>query len=233
MSEKEIIEIVYEFLFDDGRKHSFSLRIDAENLTLVGGRKGDGPVWTRLDYSKCPNCPLDAEKTEYCPLALNLVDIIEEFSDISSIEIAEIKVKTPERNFSRRLPVQKGLSSILGIYMTTSGCPILSKLKPMVRYHLPFASVEETVFRAVSTYLTGQYFVMKKGGVPDWNLVKLMVNYGEIEKVNEMMAHRLRSAAKKDSSVNAVVILDVFAKFVPLSIELSLKKLNYLFTDII
>ena len=33
----------------------------------------------------------------------------------------------------------------------------MESLKPMVRFHLPFATVEETVFRSVSTYLLSQY----------------------------------------------------------------------------
>ena len=37
--------------------------------------------------------------------------------------------------------------------MALSGCPVLEQLKPMARFHLPFASVEETIYRAASMYL--------------------------------------------------------------------------------
>ena len=53
--------------------------------------------------------------------------------------------------------------SLIGIYMVTSGCPIMDKLRPMARFHLPFASTEETIYRAISTYLLGQYFLEQKG----------------------------------------------------------------------
>jgi hypothetical protein len=43
------------------------------------------------------------------------------------------------------------------------------------------------------------------------------------------MAERLRVASSKDSAVNAIVLLDLFAKALPYSIEESLEELRYLF----
>jgi len=48
--------------------------------------------------------------------------------------------------------------------------PIFEKLKPMVRFHLPFASIEETKYRAISMYLLAQYFLYQQGSQPDWDL---------------------------------------------------------------
>ena len=59
--------------------------------------------------------------------------------------------------------VQMGVSSLLGVIMTTSGCPIMAQLKPMVRFHLPFASLEETIFRMVSMHLVAQYLRHQDG----------------------------------------------------------------------
>jgi hypothetical protein len=118
---------------------------------------------------------------------------------------------------------------MIGIYMVTSGCPILSNLKPMVRFHLPFASIEETIYRSASTYLLGQYFKMKKGLQPDWNLTGLAEIYKEIQKVNIGMAARIRSISPKDANINAIVELDVFAKELPDNIQEDLKRLAYLF----
>ena len=96
--------------------------------------------------------------------------------------------------------------------MVTSGCPTMKILRPMVRQHLPFATLEETVFRSVSSYLLAQYFQNKKGEIPDWKLQGLLQSYSEIQILNSGMAHRIRSISEKDAGTNAVVVLDVFAK---------------------
>ena len=51
-----------------------------------------------------------------------------------------------------------------------------------------------------------------------------------MQTVNCAIARRLREASAKDSSVNAIVILDSFAQIVPFAIEESLEELRYLFS---
>src|SRR5438874_617766 len=84
------------------------------------------------------------------------------------------------------------------------GGPVLAPLRPMSRFHLPFASQEETVFRSVSTYLLGQFLRGVDGGAPDWSLAGLTAIYRDIGKVNRAFAARLRDAAPKDANVNAL-----------------------------
>ncbi len=43
------------------------------------------------------------------------------------------------------------------------------------------------------------------------------------------MASRMRSVVDKDANLNALVVLDVFAKELPFSIKKSLEDLEYLF----
>jgi len=99
----------------------------------------------------------------------------------------------------------------------------------ILEFSLPFASIEETIFRSVSSYLLGQFFIHKKGGKPDIELNGLKETYGNIEKINDAMARRIRSADRRDANVNAVVILDVFAKFIPISIGNCLKNVSHLY----
>ncbi|MCD6413700.1 MAG: hypothetical protein J7L54_06105 [Elusimicrobia bacterium] len=221
------IEIRYEFDFDDGKKVRFEILLDSPSMTVLPGDSVSSPEWARMENFRCSVCELESE---YCPLAENLVELIEKFSEIRSTEEVNVTVQTPERTFKNKLPSQKGISSLLGIYIAGSRCPVMKKLKPMLRYHLPFATIEETIFRATSAYLLGQYFIYKNGGKPDWDMAGLKEIYKKIEKVNENIASRLRDVIKKDASVNALVILDVFAKFVPISLEASLAKLKYLYS---
>jgi hypothetical protein len=110
----------------------------------------------------------------------------------------------------------------MGIIMVSGGCPVMDPLRPLVRFHLPFASMEETEFRIVSMYLIAQYFREKKGEKPDWSLDGLKEIYNKVGEVNISFADRLRAATKKDASVNALIILDCFAKGVPFAVRTTL-----------
>jgi hypothetical protein len=147
-----------------------------------------------------------------------------------SFERVSARVTVPERIYlAESISAQHALSSLFGIYMVTSGCPILSKLRPMVRFHLPFAKPFETIVRSTSMYLLSQYFVMKRGETPDWTLEGLAEIYRESNKVNRAFANRLRAAAQKDANVNAVIILSSFANAVPDTIDSQLEDLQFLF----
>jgi hypothetical protein len=141
------------------------------------------------------------------------VDLVESFKDSFSFEKANIEISTRERAYLKQATLMEGIRSLIGIYMVTSGCPILDRLKPMVRTHLPFATWEETLYRAVSTYLLAQYFIHKHGGQPDWNMEKLAQVYEDVRIVNKSFCQRLWQSTIQDATLNAVVQLDSFANF--------------------
>jgi len=164
-------------------------------------------------------------------VAVDLSELVESFKDSISYESTNVRVQTNERIFEKMTTVQKGLSSIVGIYMVTSDCPVMDKLRPMVRFHLPFGSMEETVYRAVSMYLTAQYLLMRQGKTPDWDLTKLVEIYRAVNHVNRGISNRLASASEEDANMNAVVILSAYAEMVPFSIEHRLAELEYIFSE--
>ena len=227
---KPVDKIEFEYIFDIPGKTGmhFHITLDPKTLNYIPDNHTQTASWAELGNEKCSNCPLNPAEHKYCPIALNLVNILPHFGDIYSYQQTTVTVITPGRSYVAEAPLQRGLGSMLGIYMVSSGCPIMAKLKPMVRYHLPFASIEETVFRAASTYLLGQYFKHKKGETADWSLTNLALVYEEVQKVNMAMAERLRSVPAKDANINALIVLDIFAKELPMNIEMSLKPLEYL-----
>jgi len=101
----------------------------------------------------------------------------------------------------------------------------------MARYHLPLASTDETIYRATSMYLLAQYFRKTAGKKADLDFQGLKEIYQNMQILNGAIAERLRSASKTDSSVNAVILLDMFAMALPLAIEESLAELRSLFTS--
>ncbi len=125
-----------------------------------------------------------------------------------------------ERTYGQETSIQNGLSSLLGIYMVASGCPIMDYLRPMVRFHLPFATTLETTYRSVSMYLIAQYFRSKRGLSADWKLEKLDDLYKKIAKVNKGLWGRLSKASTFDANTNAIVMLNTFGD----AIRFSMKK---------
>lgn len=130
-----------------------------------------------------------------------------------------------------RCPIAANLAGLIGIVMVTSGCPILDKLRPMVRGHLPFPEVSETVYRAISMYLLAQFFVYKRGGRPDWDLKHLVDIYEAISNVNVDFVRRLKTIKLQDASLNGLVSLNCFADIAVISIlDHSLNEIENLFS---
>jgi hypothetical protein len=224
------ITIQYCFKLAKDKKEIFQVLLDAENLELIHTTTGDPPQWTELTFHQCPICPFSINDKTSCPLALNLFDIVKCCNTIISYDEIFVEVTTKERYISQITTAQRGLSSLIGLVIATSGCPHTVFFKPMARFHLPLASKEETIYRATSMYLLAQYFIKKNGGKPDFQLHGLKKIYKNIQQVNKSIIERLKIATKTDSSINAMIILDAFAKTIPSAIEESLKEIRYLYT---
>jgi hypothetical protein len=226
----ETVAIQYCFVLPDGSKEVFDLRLDAQTLDLVGNAPHALPAWTVLHFHQCPNCPLTADTHPNCPVAVNLVNIVKRFDGLLSHREIHVDVVTEERSVSQDTTVQEGVSSLMGLVMATSGCPTTAFFKPMARFHLPFGSEKETMYRATSMYLLAQYFLKKEGQDADLELKGLTEIYNNMHTINIAIAERLRGASETDSSLNAIVLLDTYALTLPYIIEESLEEIRYLFT---
>lgn len=205
--------VVYHFHFADGNNQSVAVGADA------AAPMSNPPAWAALDFHQCPNCPLQPAGIPRCPMAVRFVPLIAFLKTLRSYEQVDVRVDTPQRSVSKSTSVQRGISPLMGLLAASSDCPHAAFLKPMAHFHLPFASEEETIYRAASTYLLGQYFAGQQGQVPDWSLNGLKKYYKELQIVNASMAKRLRHATDDDGAINAFILLDILAKALPCSID--------------
>ena len=225
-----LVSLKYNFKMADSRSIEFEILLSRDKLNYQTISKTENPAWTDLDFHMCDGCKLADAGVKHCPVAVNLQDIVTAFKSDVSYDIIDLSIETAERTYSKeQVSMQSGLSSILGIVMVTSGCPSLDYLRPMVATHLPFASIDESIYRAMSMYLLAQFTRAKNGLEPDWTLKGLAKIYNEIDAINISVTRRLRAATEEDSSLNAVVILDSFAKLVPMSIDGSFGGMEDLF----
>jgi hypothetical protein len=107
----------------------------------------------------------------------------------------------------------------------------MEPLKPMVRYHLPFASLDETVFRMMSMFLMAQFLRSRTGKKSEWTLDGLSRIYEEVKKLNKDFGFRMRAAAKSDANIHALVKLNVFAVMMPIEAEKMLKEITPSFSS--
>lgn len=224
--------LVIEYLFrlQDNSAELFTIHLDSQTLeTLPDATAPSLPDWTRLSFAQCASCPLTTDISPSCPVAVNLAPIVQRGEKLLSFDQVDLQVTTAERTILQKTTAQRALCSLMGLVIAGSGCPHTAFFKPMARFHLPLASEEETIFRATATYMLAQYFVKNGDAQADFNLEKLTDIYRTIQEVNLAMAKRVRSASKTDSSVNAIILLDMYAKALPYVIKQSLEELRYLF----
>jgi hypothetical protein len=221
--------ITYAFTLPDRRKLGFKMLFDDKRIELIRRSNSEPPAWTVLDFEQCPHCPLTPETHPHCPVALNLVPVIERFDRLMSFEKVIVEVITAERRVLQKTSAQEGISSLMGLLIAGSSCPYTHFFKPMARFHLPFASKDETIWRAVSTFLLSRYFSNAGFQGTESHLRELFRIYNDVAILNDAVVSRLRSATLKDSAVNALVHLDVFAKFLTPPLEDSLKHIRPVF----
>ena len=219
----------YQFDFHDGKHKEFNVDFDSHSLKSKLPDGSHYPDWSLLEVNQCVNCPLNSEDYLYCPLAVNLVPIIYWCKDLASYDEVDVVVTSAEREVRAHTSLQRAISSLLGLLMSSSACPKMKFLRPLARFHLPLATHEETIFRAVSATLIKNYFDGKVNKENEDSLSNLKRQYQELQNVNRFIAERIRGAIKKDAAVNAIILLDVLSKRVSFSIDDSLQQIQYLF----
>ena len=213
------LRFTYKFIFPDGTHRVFEVRLDVRDLSLLREPRESYPAWTQLTHHKCADCPLSENEHSHCPTATGLVDLIEFCQNLQSFQEVTVVVQVPQRTYSKATSLQLGLSSLAGIHMAAGGCPILAKLRPMTRFHLPFADLDETAYRVFSPYFLAQFFLARQGQTAVWDMVKLAETYRNIAKVNSAFCQRLLSAVKEDAALNAIGNLAMFGSFIEMCID--------------
>lgn len=208
--ESKDLEILYEIFEGDEKKKSFPVILDHTSLNLKAQENCEAE-WTLLEYCQCSHCPLKKEEYTHCPVAMNLSEASARFTDSISHHEVKVRVTLEGKTIEKTLPLQKALASLFGIYMVASPCPIMSFMKPLLRYHLPFAKTDETIFRVLGSFLLGQYFCAERGEEVHWNFDDLIKKYEAVHLLNQAMRKRISSISTKDANMNAIVSLDNFA----------------------
>lgn len=221
---------LYTFLFPDRRTIDFTITIDPisqeiNSCPLVPA------AWAQLGYHQCPPCPLQETEHRFCPVALSIADLVTTFKDTASFVKCTVTCVSLERTVSKHTIVQEGLASILGLLMAVSGCPIMGFFKPLARFHLPFASVDESIFRIVALYMLRQHY-LKDGAMDErFSFDGMKNHYALVKQVNKGILERIRSITALDADKNAIVTLSSLGQILEMEFDADLLSLQYLFIE--
>lgn len=231
METNRPIHFNYQFQFEDDYTKNYNIVLDPKTLSLIpDGHRHKPQDWTRLNYKQCSVCPLTLDSHPFCPIALNIMELVETFKDVFSYHNCTVVCETQDRTYSKNTSIMEGLSAIFGVIMATSDCPIMNFLKPMARFHLPFSTVEETTARTASLYLLGQYFKYKNQPDKMLDFKPLENHYVKVKMVNEGIIKRISTVSNQDADKNAIVTLHSLSLFLSMEIDYSLSSLEYIFT---
>ena len=220
--------VQYEFGLPDGSTRSFSVDVGPDR---VDSGPAEPPSWAALDFHKCPHCPLDTSEEPFCPAALSIASLVEAVEGLWSYDVVSLKVRTPERFFSfSPVPLQAALQSLMGLVLPTSGCPHTAFFRPMARFHVPLATMEENAYRVASMYLLGQWMRQDYGADAEFDFDGLSHLYDQVKVVNQHLSKRLEEF-ETDASKNAVARLFVLAELVPKMLDDSFESIRPLFAS--
>lgn len=222
----EPLTIRYRFDLPDGSQSTLNFSFDAASFRLENPLPAAPPFWTELGFNKCANCPLDPAEHPHCPTALQTALALEPLKALVSFDTVGVTVLQSERTMYVETTAQQAMSSVLGLIMATAGCPWTDRLRPMARFHLPFANEAETVYRSVSMYLLSREMTVGDGRPAFAGLTEL---YANLHIVNKGMSRRLGAATSTDPARNAIALLDSYTTLLPAALDRSLEELRPLF----
>jgi hypothetical protein len=246
------LRIRYRFDLPDGSQKTLDFLFDAATFRLSNPPPADPPFWTELKFNQCANCPLSTERHAHCPAALQMAAALEPLNALVSFDTVGVTVVQPERTVHVETSAQQAMSSVLGLIMATAGCPWTDRLRPMARFHLPFANEAETLYRSVSMFLLSVELAAR-GPAPavadalavaeapaaaadaartapaPRTFAALEELYKNLHLVNRDMSRRLGAATNTDPARNAIALLDTYTTLLPAALDRSLDELRPLF----
>ena len=190
-------------------------------------QKTDIPDWCQLGYKQCPNCTLSPIWHPYCPLAVRLIPFVN-LPACNSYDEVSAKVEMENKVITTETSAQEALSSLVGLVIATSGCPHTRFFKPLAWFHNPFSSPEETLYRTCAAYLFS-CISHRKPDQPEISFELLKEIYKNIHIINVNIAARIHNHSETDSVLNAIVLIDLITKELPITIDDDLSDVKRLF----
>ena len=198
--------------FENGEEESFFIELTAGGTVFLPGHSDH--EWTRLDFHKCPCCPLDSAKTEHCPAAESLEQTLMKLKQHYSYEQVTAKlVDETGRSTTVNWQLQEVGSIFVQLAVFFGNCPIGKQFKSLLKDLRPFATNEELTKHMISKFL------LKHRGEVEQTKNDILQKMEPIRLVFSQLSKRLASDTGGDAMANSIVRLDAFALNISLYLE--------------
>jgi hypothetical protein len=146
-----------------------------------------------------------------CRVYINLCRYAEKLSELASFDEIDARVTLPGNiQTQATTSAQQVLSSLAGLVIAaTQGCDITKVLRPMVLFHRPFASFDESVYRSLANAALLVAVASNQTHLREFT----HKNYRAIQQLNKALVKHLQTEhADWEALINALVNLDLFVK---------------------
>jgi len=228
--EKEFYTISYKFSFKNGDVKNISINIDSKQLTMIREETDLAPEWARLDYKQCDCCLLTIDQHPYCPIALNIEIIIDDFKDMKSTEECSVICTTPYNQIHTDAYVSDALLNLIGLAILASDCPFFRLYKHQVKFPTPFDSLESFAIGMISVGLLGEYLYQQANQIYkpfDMEEGQKLASVGN--EVFTKVLSRIQNLTQNDAYKNAFVSLSAMADMLSFELEDNLESFLGLF----
>lgn len=199
------VQINIQLTRDNDEKHSFSFNT-AESKSLLDFNDLENlPDWVKLNEQQCPQCPFSADKLEWCPCAVELIELVERFPNLPSYEKLKYELKRDDLYMQKEMDAQNALAGIFFLRLTFSGCPIFKSDVWSWKYFSPATDLNNILFRRLAINLVCD----KLSKEEDKDFSSYLHNEEEILQSLFYLKKRLENvkAIEKDAIFNAIVVL--------------------------
>ena len=191
-------------------KRKWSVRMQLP-LQEHGHQPGGADItpWVRLGFNQCEHCRLSDQAC--CPIARAIEYYASALEDWVSYDDVVVRVTLNAGLVSeKQTSAQQVLSSILGIIIASeSECEHTRVLLPMVYFHRPFATQEESIYRA----LANMALISRLRGSTEPFSDFVVRKYEAIHQLNVGIVRRIQAIHPEwEALINALINLDTFAK---------------------
>lgn len=199
--------------FEDGTEENFFIEL-TKSGTFVVPNMDEACDWTRLEFHKCPCCPLSSEEDECCPAAESIESTLLRLKDRYSYEkVTATIIDSAKRSTIVNWQLQEVGSTFVQLAVFSSACPVGRQFKPLVRDLRPFSTNDE-----LSKHLITK-FLLKHRGKTDECQQDILEKMDPLRMVFSNLAKRLSGLMEGDAIANSIVRLDAFALNVSLLMD--------------
>ena len=224
--------LVYELKIID-HVDRFEFNVDEQSQTIsLDDRHQSIEPWSELSFHQCSHCPLTNE--QICPVAAQLShlnSIYQRFKSFDTIEVTlsedTLTVDKQKNVLTTQVTAQQLLTSMAGLLIAgTQRCQHTQFLFPMARFHHPFSSMEESVYRALANLALIYQF--EKISVSFAEFVNY--KYKQLSIINRQQIKRMQAQPDGcEALVNGIMNLEMFIQGVLFNLNNDFSELAHLF----